>query len=164
MKGCCMAVMKIWRGVLAVALVLLLVASIALAAKPKKGKTYIGQTKEKAAQSISFTVSKNGKSVTKLNAPIEQKCVGPVGGFGGINVKAPKSIKITSKGTFKVVVKFVGITGNKKYGKETVTGKFLKGGKEKGTIKSKPKILKNCHGETVKYSTVASTIVTPKPI
>ena len=159
-----MSVRKLFHGALAAAIASLLVVGIAVAAKPVKGDTYTGSTKQKFPQTISFKVSKNGKSVTSLNAPIVQKCVGPVGGFGGINAKAPKKIKITSKGTFKAVVKFVAINGSKSFGKETVTGKFLKGGKEKGTIKSKPHILKNCHGTTVKYSTIGGKVVAPKPI
>ncbi|MBV9310353.1 MAG: hypothetical protein JOZ73_05950 [Solirubrobacterales bacterium] len=159
-----MSLKYLCRGSIAAAVVSLLIVGVAVAAKPQKGKTYFGQTKQKAAQSISFTVSKNGKSVTNLNAPIIQKCTGPVGGFGGIKNKEPKKIKISSKGTFKVVVKFVAVVGKKSFGKETVTGTFLKGGKEKGKITSKPHIEKHCHGTTVKYSTVAGTVVVPPPI
>jgi hypothetical protein len=147
-----MRVRNLGRILVAVAAVSALVAGAAFAAKPAKGKTYSGRVTGSPTETVSFTVSKNGKRVTKLNVPIAIRCAG---GFGGIVPKPPKKIKITKKGTFKRAVKVQGVTG-KSFGKETVTGKFLKGGKESGTITGKLTGLKSCQNTKLTYTTVAA--------
>jgi hypothetical protein len=157
-----MSVTKLFRRALAAALISLLVAAAAFAAKPLKGKSYFGKVTSSPTDTLSFAVSKNGKRVTKLNVPLAIRCQS---GFGGIKTKAPKKTKITKNGTFKAVVKAVSVTGKKSFGKETVTGKFLKGGKERGKISGKQlKFGAGCKGTTLKYTAVAGTLVAPKPI
>ncbi len=143
------------------AVVLLVAGSVAFAAKPIKGAKYTGTatwTSEGKAVSgsISFTVSSTGKSLSfPLNSePTVEKCTGSVGGFGGITNKVPSTIKIKKNGTFKATVTYTAISGGKTFGTETITGKFLKNGHEKGKITSKNLTLEqHCVGTTGKYST-----------
>lgn len=124
------------RNVLAAGGVLALVAALltagaALATAPKKGWTYTAQPMSKVF--VTFKVSATGKKVTKLDAGIAVKCKGSAGGFPSAR---PGSGTITKTGTFKVVLKLYppGAPGQKSSGTNTVTGKFVAGGKETGTV------------------------------
>lgn len=126
-------------------------ATVALAAHPSKGKTYRGTVTGNSTEPVSFKVNSTGTKVVKLTVPIAFGCQG-----GGITTPKPASAKITSKGTFKTTVPLTGAggsTGNA--GSETVTGTFLKAGREKGTITSHFKSVKSCD-TTLKYTTKAS--------
>ncbi len=148
-----MGVRSFGRVLVGVSVVSLLLAGIALAAKPVNGKTYSGTVTGDTTQTVSFTVAKNGKSLGSLNVPIAIRCAG---GFGGIGLKAPKKIAISSKGTFKATLKAYGAGNGKSFGKETVTGKFLAGSKEAGKIKGALTGLSSCHNVTLKYTTTAT--------
>lgn len=123
------------RNALAVGGALTLAAALstaALATPPKKGWTYT--TQPAARVFVSFKVSATGKKVTNLDAGIAVKCMGGAGGFPSAK---PGSGKITSHGTFKVVLKLYGFGPHPKVsGTDTVTGKFVKGGKATGTVRT----------------------------
>ncbi len=105
-------------------------AGVALATAPKGGWIYTTQPTAKVF--VTFKVSANGKKVTNLGAGIAVKCKGGAGGFPSAK---PGSGNIT-KGTFKVMLKLYppGRAGQKSSGTDTVTGKFVKGGKATGTV------------------------------
>ena len=107
-------------------------AGVALATAPKRGWTYTTQPTAKVL--VTFKVSANGKKVTKVGAGIAVKCKGGAGGFP--SAKKPGSGDITKKGTFKVRLELYppGRAGQKSSGTDTVTGKFVKGGKATGTV------------------------------
>jgi hypothetical protein len=107
-------------------------AGIALATAPKKGWTY--STQPRAKVSVTFKVSATGKKVTDLDAGIAVKCKGSAGGFP--SARSGGSGKVTRTGTFTVVLKLYppGPAGQKSAGTDTVTGKFLPGGKAIGTV------------------------------
>lgn len=109
------------------------VAGIALATAPKKGWTYT--TGPRARVFVFFKVSANGQKVTNLGAGIAIKCKG---GGGGFPAAKPGSGPITERGTFKVVLKLYppGRPGQKSSGTDTVTGRFLSGGKATGTVRT----------------------------
>lgn len=141
---------KVLAGALALGAVLAS-AAVALAAHPAKGKQYSGEVNGNSTQPVSFRVNKTGTKVVKLMVPIAFGCQG-----GGVETPPPESAKITSRGTFKKSVPLTGVGGSTgSAGSETVTGTFLKGGKEKGTITSHFKSLKSCD-TTLKYTTKAS--------
>src|SRR5579864_146464 len=104
---------------------------IALATAPKNGWTYM--TSPRAKVLVFFKVSATGKQVVNLGAGIAVKCKGSAGGFPSAK---PGSGKITKQGTFTVVLKLYppGPTGQKSSGTDTVTGKFVTGGKATGTV------------------------------
>ena len=109
----------------------LLTAGVALATPPNKGWTYTTPSTSKVF--VTFGVSANGKMVTNLGAGVAVKCKGSAGGFPSAK---PGSGKITKNGTFKVVLKLYppGPAGQKSSGTDTVTGKFVKGGKATGAV------------------------------
>jgi len=108
-------------------------AGVALATAPKNGSTYTTQPGAKVF--VTFKVSANGKQVVNLGAGIAVKCKGGAGGFPSAK---PGSGKITNQGTFKVLLKLYppGPAGKKSSGTDTVTGKFVKGGKATGTVRT----------------------------
>ena len=108
-------------------------AGVALATAPKKGWTYTTQPTAKVF--VAFKVSANGKKVTNLVAGIAVKCKGSAGGFPSAK---PGSGNITKKGTFNVALKLYppGAAGQKSSGTDTVTGKFVRGGKATGTVRT----------------------------
>jgi hypothetical protein len=126
------------RNVLVVGSVLavvpaLLTTGIALATAPKKGWTYTTQPMAKVF--VTFKVSATGKKVTNLSAGIAVKCNGGAGGFPSAK---PGSGRITKAGSFAVVLKLYppGPAGQKSSGTDTVTGKFVKGGKAIGAVRT----------------------------
>jgi hypothetical protein len=127
-----------WRGVSAaigVLFALTVIATAALAAGQVKGGSYRGglvPSKEEIV--VSFKVSSNGKRVTALtitNTPLY--CSG-----GGRPTPVHfKNASISGKGTFASTGEYVILEGpNKgKVGtKLKITGQFLKGRKERGTL------------------------------
>lgn len=108
-------------------------AGIALATAPAKGWTYT--TKPAAKVFVTFKVSATGKKVTNVGAGIAIKCKGGAGGFPAAR---SGSGKITKQGTFKVVLKLYppGPSARKSSGTDTVTGKFVHGGKATGTVRT----------------------------
>ncbi len=104
----------------------------ALAMAPNKGWTYT--TRSPTTVYVTFKVSAGGKKVTNLSAGIAVKCKGSAGGFPSAK---PGSGSIT-KGTFKVVLKLFppGAAGQKSVGTDTVTGKFVAGGKATGAVRT----------------------------
>ncbi len=107
-------------------------AGIALATAPRKGWTYT--THSTTTVFVTFKVSASGRKVTNLSAGIAVKCKGSAGGFPSAK---PGSGRIT-KGTFKVVLKLFppGAAGQKSAGTDTVTGKFVTGGKAIGAVRT----------------------------
>lgn len=125
------------RSALALSAVLALAvvtASGALASPAKKGKVYMTQPLSKVF--ATFRVSANGKKVTNVGAGIAVKCKGSAGGFPSATKSG--SGKITKHGTFKVVLQLYppGPAGQKSTGTDTVTGKFIAGGKATGTVRT----------------------------
>ena len=120
-------------GVSLVVAAALSTAGVALATAPKTGWTYTTQPTAKVL--VTFKVSANGKKATNLGAGIAVKCKGSAGGFPQAK---PGSGNITKTGTFKVVLKLypLGRAGQKSSGTDTVTAKFVKGGKATGTVLS----------------------------
>jgi hypothetical protein len=108
-------------------------AGAALATAPQKGWTYTTQPRAKVF--VTFRVSANGKRVVNLGAGIAVKCKGGAGGFPSAR---PGSGAITSRGTFTVVLKLYppGPAGRKSSGTDTVTGRFIAGGKATGTVRT----------------------------
>lgn len=107
--------------------------AVALATAPSKGWTYATQSTAKVL--VAFKVSANGEKVTNLSAGDALKCNGSAGGFPSAK---PGSTKITKAGTFKLVLKLYppGPAGQKSSGTDTVTGKFVTGGKATGTVRT----------------------------
>lgn len=110
-------------------------AGVALAAAPQKGWTYSTQATAKVL--VTFKVSADGRKLTNLNAGIAVKCNGSAGGFP--SARRPGSGNITKKGIFKVVLKLYppGAAGQKSSGTDTVIGKFVRGGKATGTVRTR---------------------------
>ena len=111
----------------------LIVVGVAFAASPIKGAEYYGRWGPKGNQApIDFTVSADGTSVSRFNTngAVPFACA-------SLNLGQPVSTtgKIQS-GMFKVTMKLVTPIGHKRTGTLTVTGKFLPGGKAKGTLSS----------------------------
>lgn len=123
-------------------------ALAAAAAKPEKGKTYSGTVK-RFGTSISFRVSKTGKSVS-LQDP---GC--PVHFLPGRGVNPPRSHsgRVSSNGTFKVNLPLESVNG-KAAGHMTVTGTFAQEAKEAGKVTVVIKHLGSCNGFS-RYSTRA---------
>src|SRR5579884_1407977 len=107
-------------------------AGIAFAAAPKKGRTYTTSSTSKVY--VSFKVAATGKQVTNLDASTAVKCKGSAGGFPAAK---PGSGKITKQGTFRVVLRlYPPGPHTKSSGTDTVTGKFVAGGKATGTVRT----------------------------
>src|SRR6185312_4766971 len=135
--------------------VLLVVASGALAASQIKGGSYTGSlVPSRDGVLVSFKVSSSGKQVSALtitNIPLY--CSG-----GGKPIPVHfKNAQISSKGTFSSTGKYVIAEGPKKGqigNKLKITGKFLKGGKEQGTLTTTYVSFASCSGKS-SYSTKA---------
>ncbi|HEY3971131.1 MAG TPA: hypothetical protein VGL79_07000 [Solirubrobacteraceae bacterium] len=146
-----------WKGLLAtlVMLAVLLVAGAALAAGPIKGGSYSGSLiPSRDGVTVSFKVSANGKQVAGLstsNTPLF--CSG-----GGKPIPVHfKNAAISSKGTFFSTGKYLILEGPKKGqvgANLKISGKFLKGGKERGTLIISYVGFANCSGISA-YSTKA---------
>jgi hypothetical protein len=137
----------------AVLLTLLVVVSGALAASQVKGGSYTGSlVPTRDGVLVSFKVSSSGKQVNALtitNIPLY--CSG-----GGKPIPVHfKNASISSKGTFSSTGKYVIAEGPKKGqvgNKLKITGKFLKGGKEQGTLTTTYVGFSSCSGKS-SYST-----------
>jgi hypothetical protein len=134
---------------LAVAAVVAL-AGIAYAAAPVKGARYSGSVNGTATLKVTFKVSRSGKKVTSLDVrpSLPNSC-----GYGGPEpTHASKPAKVKhGKFTGKITEK---ASNGKVIATATVTGKFLTGGKEKGTINSVLPSATSCDGNFT-YSTKA---------
>jgi len=119
-------------GALAAAAVLAS-AGIALASDAIGGASYSGHYQGRVTDTISFTVSANGKRLTDLSVTTPFKCSG---GCGGVTSPIGGSARISSKGKFKATLKLLEPGSTTSYGSDTVTGTFLKHGKAKGTVTS----------------------------
>jgi hypothetical protein len=138
----------------AVLLLLLTLTSVAFAATPKKGATYSGRLKPESGPTsdgtpISLAVSADGQKVTVKMESFPLFCEG-----GGppqvIRFKKAKVVdgKFTTTGTETTEQQFGGgLTATAK-----VTGKFLAGGKERGSFEDSFPKLGECGGKTT-YST-----------
>lgn len=114
--------------------VLLLAVGVALAAKPKGNYTFSAASST-SSPSMYFKTSSNGKKLTDFYPGDAIRCGTGVGGFGGIGTSAPKTIKVSKKGTFKVSAKVIGVGPHPKtFGKATITGKFVTSTKATGKI------------------------------
>lgn len=138
-----------------VLLVLVLLASAALAATVVKGGSYKGAlVPSTRGINVSFKVSGSGKQVTSLSiSNIPAYC-----SSGGRPIPIRfKNASISSKGTFTSSAKFVIREGPLK-GQvgETfkITGKFLKGRREQGTLTTTFPKAQACSGKSP-YSTKA---------
>jgi hypothetical protein len=146
-----------WKGLLATSVVLavLLVANVALAASPVKGGSYAGSLiPARDGVTVSFKVSANGNKVTGLstsNVPLY--CSG-----GGKPIPVHfKNATISSKGTFSSTGKYLVLEGPKKGqvgANLEISGKFLEGGKERGTLRTSYVGFPGCSGISA-YSTKA---------
>jgi hypothetical protein len=135
-----------------VALIALVAASGALAAKPTKGATYSGKINKvsNVAFTIKFKVSSDGTHVGGFSlTDLPVYCQG--GGFGQ---PLTRSAKITKSGTFKAKLPIYFAPTHSTEGYLNVTGKFAKGGKESGKVTTTFTHVKTCDG-TSTYSTKA---------
>lgn len=120
----------------------LLVTGVALAAQPVKGATYKGTWGPAADHnSMTFKVSSNGKTVSnfRLNG-LPVGCQG--GGFGS---PISKSGPVSNSGTFKVTMPLYFSPTHRTTGSLVMTGTFLSGGKEKGTLSTKFSSSSSCN-------------------
>jgi hypothetical protein len=141
----------------AVLLAALALASVALAAAPHKGATYSGRLKPEAGPisdgtPISLKVSANGQKVTVTMESFPLFCEG-----GGppqvIKFKKARVVngKFTTIGTSTTEKQFGGgLTAT-----AAVTGKFLAGGKERGSFEDEFPKASECGGKTT-YATKVS--------
>lgn len=139
---------RLLGGLGLVSATMLAAATIALAAKPAAGKTYHGHVTGQSTEQVSFKVSGTGKWVRKLTVPAPLACQG-----GGIQSPSPQSAKIKHGAFKKTFLLTFGGGSPGSGGTETVTGRFVKGGKEKGTISTRFKKLPSSCDATVKYTT-----------
>ena len=137
------------------ALGVLVVASTALGAGQVKGGSYKGSLNpSNNGVLVSFKVSASGKQVSALtitNTPIYCS-----GGGRAIPVHF-KNASISSKGTFSSTGKYVIVEGPKKGQVGTklkITGKFLKGKAEQGTLTTTYVGAPSCGGKS-SYTTTA---------
>ena len=138
------------RVVSLAAAALLLSATLALAAGPKKGASYTGTTVQNK-EPITLKVSHNGKSVTVsiLSAPLY--CEG--GGAGERQITKPATI--AKDGSFKATITYEFTPTHQKTTKLFLSGKFS-GKKVKGSARSEFGLvsaeahskLKQCDGTT----------------
>jgi hypothetical protein len=132
-----------------VLMVALVVVSAALAASQVKGGSYTGSLiPSRDGALISFKVSASGKQVTALsvsNTPLY--CSG-----GGRPTPVHfKNAPISSKGTFSSKGNYLILEGPKKGqvgAKLKITGKFLKGRKEQGTLTTSYVGFSGCSGKS----------------
>jgi hypothetical protein len=145
------------KGLLVTLVVLaaLLVAGAALAAGPVKGGSYTGSLiPSRDGVTVSFKVAANGKQVTGLstsNVPLYCS-----GGGKPIPVRF-KNATISGKGTFSSTGKYLVLEGPKKGqvgANLKISGKFLNGGKEQGTLTTSYVGFASCSGKSG-YSTKA---------
>jgi hypothetical protein len=132
--------------------VTLATAGIVSAASPVKGSKYFGTVTGTAFLKVTFKVSKSGTKVTalKVTPSLPNSC-----GYGGplpkASTKSAKikhgrfTAKITEKNSSGIVIDTA-----------KVRGKFLAGGKEKGTIKTDVPKGESCSGSFA-YTTTAQT-------
>jgi len=145
---------KVSTAVCAPACVLAL-ASVALGATVVKGGSYKGGlVPSRDGVVVSFKVSANGKTVTGLTTSnIPLYCSG-----GGPPIPIHfKSAPISRKGTFSSTGIYHVLDGPKKGqlgATLKITGKFLKGGKEQGTLATDYVGFASCSGKSP-YSTKA---------
>jgi hypothetical protein len=141
-----------WRGVSAAVgavLVVVVVASAALAAAQIRGGSYKGSlVSANDGVMVSFKVSATGKQVTALeisNTPIY--CNG-----GGRPIPVHfKNAAISGKGTFSSTGQYVIVEGPKKGQVGTklrITGKFLKGRAEQGVLTTTYVGIPGCGGKS----------------
>lgn len=145
---------KVSTAVCALTLALVL-ASVAFAANAVKGGSYSGSLiPARDGVVVSFKVSANGKKVTGLSSSnLPLYCSG-----GGPPIPIHfKSAAISGKGTFSSTGIYHILEGPKKGqvgANLKITGKFLKGGKEQGTLATNYVGFANCSGKS-SYSTKA---------
>jgi hypothetical protein len=133
-------------------LALLLVAAVAVAAKPVKGGTYAGTLTAAPSETVTFKVSQNGKKVSGLKvSPFEPNTCG-AGGPPPPQSSKPAKIR---KGKFTATVIYKTTTG-KVAARAKVTGTFVKGRREKGVVKTAftDRSTKSCEAP-FKYTTKA---------
>jgi hypothetical protein len=128
-------------GTATVALVVL--AAVALAASPVSGAKYSGHLKLSSADTVTFKVSASGKKVigVKVMPEIPNRC-GSGGGTLPSQVSKPAKIE---NGKFSAVVEEK-LSNGAVSGTATVTGKFLRGGKEMGVVENPLPGAKECAG------------------
>lgn len=130
-------------------------ALAAVTAKPEKGKTYSGSIRRTSTVKIpiTFKVSENGKSVSHftMTPKYPTNCSG-----GGFPTMKSRSARISRKGTFTAKLPLVSTLPppRKRDGTVTVTGRFGRGGKESGKVKTVVTSSKSCDGRWF-YSTKA---------
>jgi hypothetical protein len=130
------------------AAVLFASAGVALASRAIGDASYSGTYKGRPTEGISFTVSANGERVTHLRVDTPFRCNG---GCGGVASGGPGSTRIAGNGTFKVTLPLYFPPGShSSEGTDTVTGKFLSGGRAKGTVSSHFK--HGSAGETITWT------------
>ena len=146
-----------WKGLLATLVMpaTLLLVGAALAAAPVKSGSYAGSLiPSRDGVTVSFKVSANGKQVTGLSSSnIPLYCSG-----GGEPIPIHfKNATISSRGTFSSTGKYLILEGPKKGqvgANLKISGKFLKGRKERGTLTTSYVGFANCSG-TSAYATKA---------
>ena len=137
--------------------VTLLIAGLVFAAAPKKGATYSGRLKTEGGPAssgdpISVDVSAGGTKATVKMESFPLFCEG-----GGppqvVRFKAAKIVdgKFTAKGTEKTEKQF----GGELTATGTVTGKFLAGGRERGSFEDSFTKFSSCNGKTTYTTKVA---------
>jgi hypothetical protein len=144
--------LRLLGSIACVLAVSLAVTAIALAADPVKGSKYSGRVKTSVTLTVSFKVTASGKKVTgfKVRLSLPNSC-----GYGGPEpTQFFKPAKI-SHGRFSGTVTEKSAISGKVVDSAKVTGRFLAGGKEQGTVKTTVPAAKRCNG-TFSYSTKAS--------
>jgi hypothetical protein len=128
-------------GTATVALVAL--AAVAFAASPVSGAKYSGHLKLSSADTVTFKVSASGKKVigVKVMPAIPNRC-GSSGGTLPLQVSKPAKIK---NGKFSALVEEK-LSNGAVSGTATVTGKFLRGGKETGVVENPLPGAEECAG------------------
>jgi hypothetical protein len=144
------------RLTMAVAVSLALVfTGAALAAKPKKGKSYSGTlAAPRTAVTVSFKVSKSGKKVTALkinNLPLYCSGGGPPVPITFKNAKISKSGRFKSKGHQTIST---GPNQGQVGARLKISGRFKSGGAEAGTLKTTYPASASCSGSST-YTTHA---------
>jgi hypothetical protein len=135
------------RGGALAAATVLASAGVALASDAIRGASYSGHYQGRATDTISFTVSANGKRVVDLSVSTPFKCGG---GCGGVESPSGGSALISKKGKFEATLKLMEPGSTQVYGSDTVTGTFLKHGKAIGKVSSH--FNRGSAGETVSWT------------
>jgi hypothetical protein len=125
-------------------------AGVAFAAKPHKGATYKGAI-ERASNvtfPISFTVSKNGKTVSSFRLPDSYPVYCQGGGFPALGNAG--SGAVAKKGTFAAKLPLRNVRTNAAEGSLIVSGKFVTGGSASGKVKTDitGSAFKTCNGSS----------------